>query len=161
MRQGSAKLTVKPQANDFKAWGELLLGVHNSAFDSAEVRKPRRPRKEPSNAFKLAAYKYMWLLERRELAGELLAYLDQRDGRGWRRNSDSLATAVVRLATEEMSSQRMRQIRSRIAFDLRLAWINKIKLGCLIGFLHEAGTEAVIKKDVARKKRYSWAKHYR
>lgn len=161
MQQRSAKSTPKPQTSDFEAWGALLLGVHDSAVDSAERKKPRRPRKEPINAFKLAAYEYMWLLERRGLAGDLVLYLDRRIGRGWRRNSDSLATAVVRLATEKMASHRMRQIRSRAAFALRLAWINQVKPGCLIGFLNEAGTEAVIKEDVQREKRYSWAQHYR
>lgn len=160
MQSVTATSLSASQEHDFNQWARRLHGLYDDAFGKAEKKKPRRPRKAPENAFKLAAYEYMWLVDGQGLYSELVQFLDGNDGKGWRRNSGSLATAVVRLATIGMRSARTRQIRSRTAFDLRLAWINQVRPELLIGFLLEAGSEAVIKEDVGRNKRYAWAKHY-
>lgn len=160
---------AKPNLQKFADWGDRL----RRAYDKASRRKARAgstiPRKEPMNAFRFAAYQYYDDLRSNGLLGDLRTYVEERDGARWSGYDDHCVRWVIRLAREgggekpahdSDTAYKWRRRDSRIAAELKLAAINKVKPGLLIGFLYEAGKTTKIESDARNGKRYRWAKAY-
>lgn len=150
-----------PELTDYKAWGKQLRRAFKKAFGKAAASESTlRPRKRGPNAFKLSAYRYLRELKHANLIEGLREYVEERDGTQWKGRGESDELWVLRLATKGKQIDQKRATRYRWAPELRLADLNDVQPGLLLGFLYEAGAGAIIKKDARDAVRYDWAECY-
>jgi hypothetical protein len=158
------KAKDSPDLDDFERWTKSLRRAFLKAAEKAEARlkdTKARPRKRALNVLKLLAYRYYRDLKAAGLLDALRQHIEDRDGSQWTGHGRGQEAWVLRLATRSKQTASSRQIRSRLAAELRLADINDVRPDLLLGFLYEAGPIDLIKEDLEKGTPYAWAKAYR
>jgi len=160
----------KRELREFASWRSRLHRAYEKAVCRASKGGRTIPRKEPMNAFRLAAYDYYDQLRAHGLLGELRDYVEKQDGARWKGYDDHDVRWVIRLARgggtkayahDTAAGRTRRQRDRRIAAELKLAAINKVRPGLLVGFLYEAGPTSKVERDAEAGKRYRWGEAYR
>lgn len=144
-----------PPLTSFGEWADLLR-TELKQQDAPELIR----REQPSNVFKISAYRYRRKLERKKLIEALRAYVIDRDAKRWDGVESTPALWVLRLAAMPEETAAVRKRRSRLAASLELAAFNKVRPELLLGFLFEVGPSTITERN-AEIKKFGWAKYYR
>lgn len=150
-----------PPIKDFEAWSGWLQAIQDGSSSKGADSESDRPRDQPHNSFKMAAYGYYRRLKRKNLLEALRRFIEERDGARWAGHGETPAFWVLRLAAKPSESAADRQMRKRDAAALELASLNKVRPEVLLSFLYEVGPTRVIKEDSSAQVKYDWAKFYR
>lgn len=157
----SEKTANLPKLNDFETWERKLVASYKkSAAKTQNAEAKIRPRKRSTNVLKLEVYRYYDELIKAALIDKLREYVKQRDGNKWKGRGDEPEQWITRLVSSTEQTNNRVQWRSRLAAEMRLASVNKVRPDVLLGFLHEAGHIDLIKRAAASKKTFSWASAY-
>ena len=154
-RKKRKRAKTLPTLANFEEWADLLR---------TELKQKDAPdlirREQPSNVFKVSAYRYRRKLERAKLIDGLRTYVLERDVKRWDGGESTPSLWVLRLAAMPRETAAVRKRRSRLAASLELAALNKVRPELLLGFLYEVGPSSLTERN-AEIKKYGWAKYYR